>query len=105
MRLRCVFFWYLNVMYKIIALKTNVTELKNIIRESVTRILKEDTTNIELMNAWQEATDKMGAEAFLDALYRAMSEDDIRKNLEFISRMYELDLFNNNEEDLEGEYI
>lgn len=77
----------------------NESKLTKLIKESIKKHLNEGTNNQELDNAWVKATEEMGAEGLLDALYHAMSEDDIRENLEYIDRMYELGLFNDFEDD------
>lgn len=43
----------------------------------------------EMYEAIKEA---IGAEAFLDALYRAMDTDEAYENFEFIARMNDIDL-------------
>ena len=82
-------------------IKLNEAQLNKLIKESVKKVLREGTTDQTLEDAWINAKEQIGAEAFLDALYAALDEDTIRENLEYIDRMYDLGLF---AEDVEDEY-
>ena len=74
-------------------IKLNEAQLNRIIKERVKKVLREGTTDQTLEDAWINAKERLGAEAFLDALYAALDEDTIRENLEYIDRMYDLGLF------------
>lgn len=60
--------------------------------KSIEEIIKEGTSNMKLWDAIDEIKDSIGAEEFLEALCRAMSDDELEKNLKFIARNYEINI-------------
>lgn len=47
---------------------------------------------IEVHREYETLKDKLGAEAFLEELYQAMTTDDAHVLFEFIARMNDIDL-------------
>ena len=90
--------------------KIKITEnkLKQIISESVKRILKEGSSFREDYDNWEKVKECLGCEGMLSELYNYLSCDQISGFIESIDREYELNIFtkdkeeNNEYEDEEG---
>lgn len=52
--------------------------------------------NNELLEKLDELKEIMGAEELLEELGKAMSDKELQENLEFIDRMHDTNLFNEN---------
>lgn len=86
-------------MKKIIRLTES--ELKNLVKESVTKILNEGTTDQQLYNAWDTIMASMGAENMLMAIYNYMPSDEIAEIVRLLQRDYDI----NDIEDAEYEEL
>ena len=86
-------------MKKIIRLTES--ELKNLVKESVTKILNEGTTEQQLYNAWDTIMASMGAENMLMAIYNYMPSDEIAEIVRLLQRDYDI----NDIEDAEYEEL
>lgn len=86
-------------------IRLNENTLKQIVAESVKRILKESlTTNDPNINKWYEAQQIMGAENMLEALFVYLDADTIRDFIDILDREYEIWGYNDVEdEDYENE--
>ena len=54
--------------------------------KTIKEIITEGSNNEKILNAFEEIKDALGADEFLDELYRAMSEDNLKGYLEYIAR-------------------
>ena len=72
--------------------KIKITEgaLRSIIKESIIRALNEDTTDETLMDRWNNLVEALGAQEMCNALFKAMSHDQIEEMVEFLERNYEV---------------
>ena len=77
------------------------TELRNLIKESVNRVLNEGTTDQAMFNSWDAIKGQMGADAMLDAIYNYMNADEIGEIIRLLKRDYDV----NDVEDAEYEEI
>lgn len=80
--------------------KIKITEnkLKQIISESVKRILKEGSTFEEDYDNWERVKEHLGCEGMLSELYNYLSCDQISNFINAVDREYELNLSTKNEE-------
>lgn len=85
--------------------KKRLTEsmLKDIIRESVRRIISEGSINQNTLNMWDDVREMLGDDTFISELWNWMSSDDIEGFIEHIDRNYDLGLFDEEEEPEEEE--
>lgn len=58
--------------------------------KTIKEIISEGSNNDKILNAFDEIKDTLGADEFLDELYRAMSEDDLKDYLEYIAKNHEI---------------
>ena len=58
--------------------------------KTIKEIINEGSTNDKILNAFDEIKDALGADEFLDELYRAMSEDNLKDYLEYIAKNHEI---------------
>ena len=77
------------------------SELKNLVKESVKRVIKEGTTDQQLYNAWDNIMASMGAENMLMAIYNYMPSDEIAEMVRLLKRDYDV----NDIEDAEYEEL
>jgi hypothetical protein len=80
--------------------KIKITEnkLKQIISESVKRILKEGSSFKEDYVNWERVKEHLGCEGMLSELYNYLSCDQISNFINAVDREYELNLSTKNEE-------
>ena len=71
-------------------MKVNEKQLRKLIKESITNILKEGSTNSSDWERWNTIKETLGANEMLDAIFNAMSQDEIEEMLEFLEREYEI---------------
>lgn len=67
----------------------NEKELKSMVVECVAKILKEGSTNSKVLEAWDEMTEQVGAQAMLDMVYSALSHDQLVSIIKYFNRVYE----------------
>ena len=81
--------------------KIKITEnkLKQIISESVKRILKEGSSFREDYDNWEKVKECLGCEGMLSELYNYLSCDQISEFINSIDREYELNICTENKED------
>lgn len=81
--------------------KIKITEnkLKQIISESVKRILKEDSSFREDYVNWEKVKECLGCEGMLSELYNYLSCDQISEFINSIDREYELNICTENKEE------
>jgi len=91
--------------------KIKITEnkLKQIISESVKRILKEGSSFKEDYDNWEKVKECLGCEGMLSELYNYLSCDQISGFIEAVDREYDLNIYTedkeeNNEYEDEEEY-
>ena len=70
--------------------KIKESQLRRIIRESIIRVLNEGTSDETLMNRWDNLVEALGAQEMCNALFQAMSHDEIESMVEFLERNYEV---------------
>jgi len=58
--------------------------------KTIKEIISEGSNNDKILNAFDKIKDALGADTFLDELYRAMSEDNLKDYLEYIARNHEI---------------
>jgi hypothetical protein len=75
--------------------KIKITEnkLKQIISESVKRILKEGSNSSDDYNNWEQVKECLGCEGMLSELYNYLSGDQIREFIEGVDREYDLNIY------------
>lgn len=75
--------------------KIKITEnkLKQIITESVKRILKEGSSFKEDYVNWEKVKECLGCEGMLSELYNYLSGDQIREFIEGVDREYDLNIY------------
>lgn len=67
----------------------NEKELKSMVVECVAKILKEGSTNSKVLEAWDEMTEQVGAQAMLDMVYSALGHDQLVDLIKYFNRVYE----------------
>ena len=67
--------------------------LKSIIKESVRSAFGKD------YDKWEEAKDAVGCDAMLSELYNWLSADEVEEFLEDIDRNYDINLYNEEDEE------
>lgn len=67
----------------------NEKELKSMVVECVTKILKEGSTNSKVLEAWDEMTEQVGAKTMLDMVYSALGHDQLVSLIKYFNRVYE----------------
>jgi hypothetical protein len=71
-------------------MKINEKQLRKLIQESITNILKEGSTNPSDYDRWDNIKETIGADQMLDAIFNAMDVSEIEEMLEFLEREYEI---------------
>lgn len=81
-------------------MKINEKQLKKMIKESITNILKEGSSNPSDYDRWNNIKELIGADKMLDDVFNAMSVDEIEEMLGFLEREYDINSgYDNNEEE------
>ena len=75
-------------MKKII--KLTESDLHNIIKKSVNKIIKEGSTSTEDCTKWNKLTETLGADTMVDELYNYLNEDQIKEFIDWMERMCDL---------------
>lgn len=71
-------------------MKVNEKQLRKLIQESITNILKEGSANSSDWERWDNIKEMLGADEMLDAIFNAMDQNEIEEMLEFLEREYEI---------------
>lgn len=80
------------------------SELRNLVKESVNRVLSEGTTDQDMYNQWDNIKENLGAEAMLDAIYNYMSSDEVAEIVRLLQRDYDInDIEDAEYEEVEGD--
>ena len=66
-------------------------DFKNIVKETVKRLVKEDTADDYVNDMWQYLEEALGAETVLNELYRYLDSDTIEGFINHMKRHYEID--------------
>ena len=74
-------------------IKITESKLKQIISESVKRILKEGSSFKEDYDNWERVKEHLGCEGMLSELYNYLSCDQIREFIEGVDREYDLNIY------------
>lgn len=53
------------------------SKLRNIVRESVRKVMNEGSTDQQLYNQWLDIIEQIGAEKFLDVIWNCLNSDQI----------------------------
>ncbi len=88
-------------------MKVNGKQLRKLIQESITNILKEGSANSSDWQRWDNIKEMLGADEMLDAIFNAMDQNEIEEMLEFLEREYEINSGYNDydeEDDYEEDY-
>lgn len=67
------------------------SELRNMIAESVKRVLREGNPDRDVYDKWEEVRSSVGDDTFISAIYDYMSGDDIEDFLQWMIDQYDLD--------------
>ena len=67
------------------------SDVQNIAKETVKRLVKEGTTDDYVNDMWQYLEEALGAETVLDELYRYLYSDTIKGFINHMKRHYEID--------------
>lgn len=78
--------------------------MKKIVRESIYRVLNEGANDTKLLQRWENIKEQIGPERFLDELWNALNEDELRENIEYIERVYEIEPEPDYDEDFDDDY-
>jgi hypothetical protein len=70
--------------------KIKEDKLRQLIKESIIRALNEGTSDETLMDRWDNLVEALGAQEMCNALFKAMSHDQIEEMVEFLERTYEV---------------
>lgn len=82
----------------------NMTEmrLRNIIKESVKKVINENTDGIgynsQVVDDWYEIREVMGDSAVCDAIFEYIGQEQARKFIDFVKRVYLDDYYNQEDE-------
>lgn len=80
-------------------IKITENDLHNLIKESVTKILKEGmSSDYDVYEQWEELVQNLGAEAVLEEIYQMASTDQIMEWIDDIKRSRDLDYYEDDEE-------
>ena len=71
-------------------MKVNGKQLRKMIQESITNVLKEGSANSSDWQRWDNIKETLGADEMLDAIFNAMDQYEIEEMLEFLEREYEI---------------
>lgn len=66
------------------------SDIKRIIRESISKVITEGSTSTEDCGKWQKLQEAVGAEKMVDELYNFLNEDQIKEFIEWMERMCDL---------------
>ena len=66
------------------------SELKNLVKESVKRVIKEGTTDQQLYSTWDNIAAAIGPENMLMAIYNYMPSDEIAEMVRLLKRDYDV---------------
>lgn len=69
--------------------------LKKVVREAVSRVLREGSADRMDAERWDNVKQMIGAETMLDELYNYLDVDNITGFIEHIDKNYELGIFDN----------
>ena len=88
-------------------IKLTEGQLNDLVKESVTRILKEGSSNEDDERKWNFLTDELGANEFINNIYNILDEGTIHSIIENMFEMYELgdDYADNFDDDDDDEYL
>lgn len=64
--------------------------LMTAVAKQVKKALNEGTTESDLIDRWENIKDIIGAEEMCDALFQAMSQDEIQDMVKHLERVYEI---------------
>lgn len=64
-------------------IRLNENDLHKIIAESVKRVLKEGTSDVEVQEKWNWILDNFGAEQMLDCIYAWSSSDQLEQYIKW----------------------
>ena len=71
-------------------MKINEKQLRKMIQESISGILKEGSAKSSDWERWDNIKETLGADEMLDAIFNAMDQYEIEEMLEFLEREYEI---------------
>jgi len=60
------------------------------VAKEVKKALNEGTTDEALMDRWDNLVETLGAEEMCNALFAAMSHDEIQSMVDYLERMYDI---------------
>ena len=87
-------------------IKLTGSQLNDLVKESVTRILNEGSSNEDDERKWYFLTDELGANEFINNIYNILDEGTIHSIIENMFEMYELgDDYADNFDDDDDEYL
>lgn len=71
-------------------MKINEKQLRKLIQESITNILKEGSANSSDWERWDHIKETIGADKMLDAIFNAMDQNEIEEMLDFLEQEYDI---------------
>lgn len=87
-------------------IKLTGSQLNDLVKESVTRILKEDSSNEDDERKWAFLADELDANEFINDIYNILDEGTIHSIIENMFEMYEIgDDYADNYDDEDYEYV
>lgn len=85
--------------------KLKESELKNMIAESVKRVLNEGHWDSDVYNEWEQVREMVGDDTMLSELYNYMTSDQIEDFIyDHMNRNYDLGLGDDNDNEMDDEY-
>lgn len=60
------------------------------VAKQVKKALNEGTTDLTLIDRWENIKDTIGAEEMCNAVFQAMSQDEIQDMVKYLERVYEI---------------
>lgn len=64
--------------------------IMTVVAKQVKKALNEGTTDSTLIDRWENIKDVIGAEEMCNALFQAMSQDEIQDMVKHLERVYEI---------------
>ena len=64
--------------------------LMTAVAKQVKKALNEGTTDSDLIDRWENIKDIIGAEEMCNAVFQAMSQDEIQDMVKYLERVYEI---------------
>ena len=71
-------------------MRLSESKLHRIVRDTVRGVLREGSMDNGIADKWNEIEEAIGSHEMCDAIFHALSEDELIDMIEFLSRTYDI---------------